>query len=199
MATGDSTAVVFGQAWLAYQAHDVANDFPDIDSGDEYGTATDYTYAGYTQEGINFGVSVTRGAIDVDQLLESLFTPITGREMTFSTNLAQWTATNLQLAFGQGTISTVAAGAGTHGYTELSIGDVEPDTYYSWLIDIEQQDTGEPIRILGYKMVPVGSVESTFGDLESNAQVPIELQVLPDDSTTPTRYLDIREYVAPTS
>lgn len=191
----DATAVYASRDAILYFADfNDTNDLPDsdtIDWGDAWGAPWDE--AGYTQEGIQFSISVERATIEVDQELDPVLRPITGRDITISSNMAEFSAAKLRMATGQGAVTTVAAGSGTKGEVDYDFTSLVQDNYSSWGVDFRKNDDGEPIRVFIPRGLPIGSVETNMGDAENNLQIPFEVAALPDTSVTPARILTIRE------
>jgi len=199
----DSSAVLFGVAHLYATPFDEDNAFP-IDTpttGDfgvpwtkAVGQANDWTSVGYTQEGITFNMAVERGEIPADQVLDPLFRPITGRTITLGSNLIEFTPENLKLGLGQGTVATTAPTSGARGFDEYEVTANVSDDYRSWGIDAEQPTNGEPFRIIVWKGLATGGLQSTLGQRATAARIPIETTALPDDTATPARILTLRKY-----
>jgi len=201
----NSAAVIYGNALLYSTPHDEDNDFPEatVDYGQPWATPGDQPAAwearGYTQDGINLSMTVDRDEIGADQVLDPLFRPVTGRDVSISTNLIEMTAANLQLGLGQGKVTTTAPGAGARGFDEFNLEATVTDDYNSWGIDVEQPADGEPFRAIVWKGLATGGVDTTFGNRSAAAQIGIEVAALPDDSVSPTRILTIRDYVPASS
>jgi hypothetical protein len=167
--------------------------------GTDWGTPAGQTGAwrevGYTDGGLNFSIEITRGEIRVDQSLDPLLRPATGRNMTLTTNMAEFTAANIEDAAGQGSITTVAATTAVRGYNDLDIGPDISDNYKSVGYDIEHPGDSEAFRIVGWKCLPSGGISGTITP-EDNAVIQLAVQCLPDTSTTPDRILKIRDIIA---
>jgi hypothetical protein len=198
----NSSAVIYGEALLYTTPHHEKNDFPDADTinyGTDWGTPPDQPLAwrnlGYTQDGINLGMTVDRDTIGADQVLDPLFRPITGRDVTISSNLIEFTGANLQFGLGQGEISDEPAGPSERGYTEFDLTASVSDRFDSIGIDVQQPADGEPLRAIMWKGLASGGVDATFGNRATAAQIPVEFMAVPDDSTTPTRIFTLRDYI----
>ncbi len=194
----DADAVIYGEALCFTDDYvdDGSEDFPDpdtIDYGDEWGGT--WTEVGYTQEGITLSISHEYDEIEVDQELDALFTPLTGREMGIEMNLAEFTPANLLLSSGQGATSTVAAGSGTHGYDQYAITTPDNPQLKNVGVDILHPADNEPVRVIGWKGQPTSDMEAVFGNRADNAQIPISFRLLPDTGTTPSRVLTVRDYI----
>ena len=198
----NSDAVIFGTALLYSTPHGEKNAFPEdtVNYGGDWGTPTDQEAAwearGYTNDGIGLSMSVDREEINADQVLDPLFRPITGRDITISTTLIEMTADNLNLGLGQGAVTTTAPGAGTRGYDQWDVTANVTDQYNSWGIDVEKPADGEPIRGIVWKGLSTGSLDTTFGNRSAAAGIPIEITALPDDTGETTRIFTLRDYVA---
>lgn len=196
----DANAVISGRNFLVYSvAHDVDNDIPadTVDYGEAWGSVGDMPAAwenrGYTIGGLTFNANLERGEIRVDQEFDPVVRPVTARNITLGTNLAEITAANFQLASGMGAVDTTAAGSGTRGHDDLVIGSGISDQYRSWGFDI-QQPNGEAFRIVVYKAVATGSPSPSFTP-DDAAQIALEVTALPDTDTDPTRIALIRDVI----
>lgn len=192
----DAEAVISGRNYLVYsKAHASGNDFP-ADTVD-YGTAwTGWTDRGYTSGGIALNMGVERGEIRVDQEFFPVYNPVTNFSFQMTTELAEMTPANLQLASGLGTLTTGAAGVGTRGYNDLEIGSTVTESFYSWGYDIRQPD-GQAFRVLIYKGQATGSPNPTFSP-DNAATIALEISALVDTSTTPSRVAAVRDVIAAT-
>ncbi len=195
----DASAVLFGVADLYVAPYLDTNDFPadTVDFGTVWGAP--YDGVGYTQEGISFNLSVDRGEIPADQVLDPLFRPITGRTITLGANLIEFTPGNLKLGLGQGAVDTVAPGAGARGYDEYEVTANVTDEYNAWGVDAQQPADGEPFRLIAWKGLATGGLAATLGQRATAARIPVEVTALPDDSVTPARILTMRKYIAAAS
>lgn len=202
----NSSAVLFGVADLFAVPFNANNTFPLAtspagDFGKTWGKVSpqsgDWTGVGYTQEGLTFNMSTERGEIVADQVLDPLFRPITGRSVSISGNLIEFTAGNLKLAMGQGAASTTAPSSGVRGYDEYALTANFIDSYHTWGIDAEKPSNGQPFRILLWKGLATSALQSAVGQRDTAARIPLEITALPDDSATPARILTIRDYTAP--
>jgi hypothetical protein len=148
---------------------------------------------GYTDGGLNFSIEIPRSEIRVDQSLDPIARPATGRNMTLECALAEFTVANIASAAGQGTVTTVAATTAVRGYNELLIAPDIDDDYISVGYDIKHQDD-EAFRIVGWKTQPSGGVAGTIS-AEDNATINFAVTCFPDTSTTPDRVLTIRDII----
>jgi hypothetical protein len=156
------------------------------------GQSAPWQEVGYTVGGLHFTIAITRGEIRVDQEVDPVLRPVTGRDMRLNSNLAEFTPANIQVGAGQGTITSVAAGGGLRGHDDLDITGVVADNYYSIGYDIKHQGDLEAFRIVGWKMQPEGGVT---GDVtpEAAALVQMNMSAFPDTSTDPDRILKVRD------
>lgn len=196
----DASAVLFGRDFIVYTTPwAAANTVPadTIAYGTAWGTPASqpapWVDAGYTDGGLNFGIEITRGEIRVDQSLDPVGRPATGRNMTLTTNLAEFTATNIANAAGQGTVTTVAASAGVRGHNDLDISSTIVDAYRSIGYDIKAQDL-EAFRIIGWKTLPSGGIAGAINP-EDNATISLAASCFPDTSTNPARILKLRDVI----
>lgn len=134
--------------------------------------------AGYTSGGVHFSTEVTRGEIRVDQELDPVLRPATARTASMNTNLAEFTMANLATATGQGSVATIAAGAGTRGQDEWTMGSTVADTFFSIGFDLRHQDN-EAVRVVGWRWQPIGSPTFDFTP-ETPALIPLNGSLLPE-------------------
>lgn len=161
------------------------------DWGTPSGQSAPWVEVGYTSGGLHFNIAVTRGEIRVDQEVDPILRPATGRQMGMNTNLAEFTPANIQVGAGQGTITTVAPGV-ARGHDDLDILGTIEDNYYSVGYDISHQGDGEAFRIVGWRMQPEGGVT---GDItpEAAALIQMNMTAFVDTTTNPDRVLKIRD------
>lgn len=153
---------------------------------------------GYTIGGLGIAFAITRGSINVDQAVDPILTPVTGRTITISTNLAEITMENLNAAAGLGTTETTAPvdstpGPAARGYTDLIIADDVPDEFGSYLFETLQQN-GEAFRALLYKGQTTGSPNIQIRPTEA-AQIALSIGARVDTSTGTPRVMLIRSIV----
>lgn len=195
MAQDGSAVLATRDMIVYYQPFNAANAFP-ADTLD-YGTAWGGSWvdAGYTDGGLEANISVDRGEITVDQLIDPILRPVTGRNVTFSTDLAQLSVALLSKAAGLGSVTTLAPGAGTKGHDTLSISANVADDYNSWGFEAKQQN-GEPFRGLIWKGLATGSPSPNFGQADTKATIALEISALADDSSNPARIAEFRNVLA---
>lgn len=158
------------------------------------GITTPYTQAGYTIGGLGMQFQVNRGAINVDQEVDPVLTPVTGRVITLNTNLAEITTQNLGDSAGLGTQAAVPAASGTRGHNDLVIGSGVVDKFQSTLFEAQKQD-GEAFRALVYKGQATGSPNVQIRP-EAAAQIAYQIGARVDSSTSPARVMLVRDVVA---
>ena len=194
--------VISGRNFIVYTAtwNSTVTVPPDtIAYGTAWGTPAGMTGAwaevGYTDGGVNVSLTVDRGEIRVDQELEPILRPATGRSTTFETNLAQFTPANLKNAVGQGTLTTVAAASGTRGHNDLDVSSTIADNYIAAGLDFQHPGDNEAFRVIAWKCLPQGGASAAFNP-EDKATIPFALNAFPDTSTSPARILKFRDVIA---
>jgi hypothetical protein len=163
--------------------------------GTPAGQSAAYVESGYVDGGLHFTTSIDRAEIRVDQELDPVLRPATGRDTRMSTNLAEITAANIRSATGQGTITTVAAISGTRGHDDWDLNSTVLSLYLTVGFDILHPGDAEAFRMIGWKGQVLGS--PTFDVTpEDKFVIPLELALLPDTSTSPARIMKIRDIIA---
>jgi|SRR5262245_11015728 len=198
MAEPDALKVLQTRNFWAYAvAFDTTNALPadTVDFGDPWGTVigmpNPWELQGYTDGGLHFGTDITRVDVTVDQSPDPVLRPVTARSATMSFNLAEVDVFKIQLASGQGEITTLAPIAGTRGHDDLDIGSDITDVFVSLGFDIQMQDL-EVLRVLGYRCQMSGTMAMDF-TVDAKALVPVEATLLPDTSVSPARVAKIRD------
>lgn len=186
---------VFSVAWSSTNVIPANTVLYGTDWGTPAGQTNPWVEVGYTDGGLNFGIEITRGEIRVDQSLDPIARPATGRNMTLSTQMAEFTAANIRAAAGQGTVNAVAATTAARGYNDLDIDPTITDNYRSIGYDIQHPGDSEAFRIIGWKTIPSGGVTGTINP-EDNATIGLDVTCFPDTSVTPNRVLKLRDIVA---
>lgn len=198
----NAASVLYGRDFAVFTvAHSSTNSLPlntvlyGTDWATPAGQSAPWVNVGYTDGGLNFGIEITRGEIRVDQSLDPIARPATGRNMSLTTNMAEFTPANIYAAAGQGTPTTLAAASGVRGYNDLDIGPDIVDRFISIGYDIKHPGDLEAFRIVGWKTLPSGGVTGAINP-EDNATINLAAQCFPDTSTTPNRILKIRDVIA---
>src|SRR5690242_14419835 len=97
-----------------YVPYNSSNRSPDVTVawgtawGTPSGQSNPWVDGGYTQGGLGFSAEITRGDIRMDQSLDSILRPATGRTVTMHANLGEFDLDSLTVATGQGSVNTVA-------------------------------------------------------------------------------------------
>jgi hypothetical protein len=197
----DQTKILSGRNFKLYTVAWHASVIPPADTvayGTAWGTPAGQTgawvEAGYTEGGLTFTAEVTRGEIRVDQELDPVLRPATGRNLTMSTQLAEFTGPNIKASTGQGAITTVAACSGTRGHDDLDISSTIADNYLSVGFDISHPGDSEAFRVFGWKTLPGGGFTGTVTPTDK-AVIAFSAQLLPDTSTSPARIMKIRDVI----
>lgn len=197
---GNQAAVISGRDLIVYSvAYHSSTTTPanTVVWGTTWGTPVGQTGAyvdvGYTDGGVDISFEVTRGEIRVDQELDPVLRPLTGRNTTFKTALAEFTPANLYAAAGQGSLTTVAAGGGLRGYTDLDLSSTIADNYRTVGLDFLHPGDSEAFRVFVWRCLPSGAVDAKFNP-EDKALIPFEMSAFPDSAGTPTnRILKYRD------
>ena len=190
MAVNSDAVLATNDLQVMYKAFDASNAMPADTVA--YGDAvTGFTDLGYTSGGINLGIDQSRSEIRMDQSRFSIRNPITEANFTLGTELGEINAANYLFATGLGEVTTVAPGSGTRGHDDWELTDDFTDAEYSILANIKQHDN-EVFRIMGWKMVATGAIDSTFSP-DDAATIAIEFTGQPDTSTDPARISTIRD------
>jgi hypothetical protein len=192
----DGTTVLATRDMYVYRAPFAASNAFPADTVDFGAVASPFVDLGYTDGGITFDVSVDRAEITVDQVLEPILRPVTGRSMTFSTSLAEATVSALNYAASAAVdgIDTTAAQVGTEGSDALSFDTLITDQFASWLFEALQQN-GEPFRGAIWRGITTGSPSATFGVADQKAMFDLEISALIDTSSTPDRIAEFRNVI----
>lgn len=193
----DTGNVIYGRNFKLYTAAYNSTVIPPANTvqyGTDWGTPSGqtgaWTESGYTDGGLNVSAQITRGEIRVDQELDPIFLPATGRDMRMGATLAEFTPANIKAATGQGTITSVAATTATRGYDDLDISGTITDTYIAVGYDIGR--TGdEAFRIFMWKGLPTQGFQGAISSTDK-ATVQFETTGLPD-SLNSGRVLKIRD------
>lgn len=193
----DASAVVAGRDFLVWSAPFAASPGNAMPADTvPWGTTpgASFSQAGLTTGGINVSINIPRTDIRTDQLLDPVFRVPTGRDMRMTSDLAEMTVDNIQVASGIGTLSTVAPAGAAKGHDQLDIDASVDEVYRAIFYDILVPGDNEAFRVLAYKTLNVGNVNMQFRDTAA-ATIHLEAAVLPDTSATPTRIMAIRDVI----
>lgn len=114
---------------------------------------------GATQEGLNFRFQRSTNDITIEEQLTPVAVNTTGIDMSAEVVLSEDTLETMAVAYGGGSIVTVAAGAGTIGKKTLTIGS-DLDTY-AFGFETQNQN-GFFRRVLIPAVVSVGQAETLY-------------------------------------
>lgn len=182
---------------LYYKVWHATNRFPadTVQWGTAWATPSGQTGAwvdaGATQGGLQFSAEITRGEIRVDQSLDPVKHPATGRTVTMGGQLAEFDLDTLVTATGQGSVTTLVATTAARGYDEWTMGSTVADNFYSIGFDVLHDGDDEAIRFAGWYAQPVGAQQWTISP-ENALLTPFSLTLLPEPSTG--RVATIRDY-----
>jgi hypothetical protein len=157
--------------------------------GTPSGQATAYTEAGFTQGDIRTDMGIDRTDIRVDQSIDPIYRPGTGRNVVMQTNFAEVTPQNVQIAAGNGTITTTVGPPTT---AQLDLTSVITDNYYTVGYDILHPGDAAPYRIYGWKGLSVGRPSLVVSPTAPTVAA-MSMQCLPDTTSTPPRILTIHD------
>lgn len=160
--------------------------------GTPSGQTNPWVESGYVDAGLHFTSSVERSEIRVDQELDPVLRPATGRDVRMSTNLAEFTPSNILDATGQGALTTVAATTAVRGHTDWDLNSSIAENYISVGFDVQHNGDDEAIRVIGWKAQVLGSPTFDF-TADNKVVIPLEVQLLPDTSAVPARIAKIRD------
>jgi hypothetical protein len=196
--TGDQTAILATRSfWVFRVPWSSTNTLPDntLAWGTTWGTPSGqsaaYVHAGYTIGGLDFSIEITRAEIRVDQEVDPVLRPVTGRNMSLRAQLAEVTPANIAAAAQQGTFTAVAATTAARGYNQVEITSTVAETFQTVGFDILGQDN-EPTRIIAWKTQPSGAVNGQIRPTEA-ATIALDATCYPDTSVTPARILTFRD------
>lgn len=156
------------------------------------GQSAAYVESGYVDGGLHFTSSVERSEIRVDQELDPVLRPATGRDVRMSTNVAEFGPSNIVNSTGQGAVTTVAAISGTRGYSDWDLTSSIAENYLTMGFDLQHNGDDEAVRVIGWKGQVLGSPTLDF-TADNKVVIPMEIQLLPDTSVSPARIAKIRD------
>lgn len=164
-----------------------------------WGTAWGATWveSGLLSGGVRINSELTRGEVRVDQLLEPVVRPATGRSTTFETRVAELRASSIKDAVGQGSVTTVAPTTGVRGHDDWDLTDVVSNAFISAGLDALHSGDNEAIRAIVWKSQPVAGMSLAFTS-EDLAGITFQVAAFPDTSVNPARIMKIRDVIAAT-
>lgn len=146
--------------------------------------------AGFTRQTV-FGAEISRGEVRMDQSLDPVKRPATGRTVTMGAELGEFDLDSVVTATGQGSVTTLAATTAARGYDEWAMGSTVADNFYSMAFDVLHDGDDEAIRFFGVYAQPIGAQSWTISP-EDALMTPFSLTLLPEPSTG--RVALIRDY-----
>lgn len=190
----DQTRVIAGRNFAVFGADWASGNAMPADTV-LFGTSWGGTFAnlGYTVDGLHIAMGIERTEVRVDQELDPVMRIASGRDIRFTTSLAEMSAANIKLTSGMGAITTVAAGV-ARGHDQLDIGSAVTEQFKSVGYDVLNPGDSEVFRFMVWKGLPVGSPTIDITP-EDPAQLALEVAAVPDTSSTPTRIVSIRDVI----
>lgn len=183
-----------------YKTYHASNRLPasTVDFDTAWGTPSGQTGAwvdgGFTQGGLGFSAEISRTDIRMDQSIDPVARPATGRTVTMSANLGEFDLDTLVVATGQGSVVTQNPTTAVPGYDEWSMGNTVADNHYSLGFAINHPGDDLPVEIAGWYAQPTGAESWTFGP-EAAALTPFNVTLFPDP-TNGNRVATIRDMIA---
>jgi hypothetical protein len=168
-----------------YKAYHASNRAPDMDVpwGTAWGTPSGQTGAyvdgGYTQGGLGFSAEISRTDIRMDQSLDPVLRPATGRTVNMTANLGEFDLDAVATATGQGSVTTVAPTTADPGYDLWAMGLTVADNFYTTAFDIGHPGDDMPVRVFGWYAQPTGAEAWNFSP-EAAAVTPFNVSLFPD-------------------
>lgn len=172
---------------LYYKSYHSTNRSPlsSVAWGTAWGTPSGQTGAyvdgGYTQGGLGFSAEISRTDIRMDQSLDPVLRPATGRTVNMTANLGEFDLDALVTATGQGSVSTVSPTTADPGYDLWAMGQTVADNFYTVAFDIKHPGDDMPVRIFGWYAQPTGAESWNFSP-EAAAITPFNVSLFPDPS-----------------
>lgn len=199
----DATKVLVSRDYKFYTVNFNANNvLPNANSvpwGNAWGNSGNMTSpwveSGYLIGGMDFTSAIERTETRVDQELDPIYRPATGRDTRIKTGLAEFSPTSIKNATGQGTVNTVASNTNVRGYSQWDLTSTVNSNYLSAGADILHPGDSEAVRIIVYKGQVLGSPSVPVRPAEP-VVTPLELAALPDTSASPSRIAAIQDVSA---
>lgn len=199
MATNSAKVLATRDIIFYYKTYHQSNRLPDntVLWGTAWGTPAGQTGAwvdgGFTQGGLGFSAEISRTDIRMDQSLDPVLRPATGRTVTMTANLGEFDLDSVVTATGQGSVATTAATTAARGYDEWSMGSTVADNFYSTAFDVQHPGDDEAIRVVGWYVQPTGAESWNFGP-EAAALTPFNVSLFPDPNNS-NRVATIRDII----
>lgn len=119
----------------------------------------DWTDVGFTKDGVSLSYSPTFSELEVDQIMDVVERRITRREFRVSTNMAEVTLDNLNLAL-NGSVSST--GVGYESFEPEAAADATSPTYVALIFDGLAPGTDKMRRFIVRKALNVSDVEVVY-------------------------------------
>ena len=154
MATNSAKVLATRDIIFYYKSYHASNILPanTVLWGTAWGTPAGQTGAwvdgGFTQGGLGFSAEISRTDIRMDQSLDPVLRPATGRTVSMTANLGEFNLASVVTATGQGSVATLAATTGVRGYDEWSMGSTVADNFYSTAFDVQHPGDDEAVRVV---------------------------------------------------
>lgn len=177
----NSNTIPWGNAWL--------------NGGSPGNMNPSWVETGYLSGGMDFTSAIERTETRVDQELDPIYRPATGRDTRIRTGLAEFSPANILAATGQGAVNTNAAASNVKGQSDWDLTSTVNSVYLAAGADILHPGDNEAVRILVYKGQVLGSPSVPVRPAEL-VVIPLELAALPDTTTSPSRIAKIRDVIA---
>lgn len=167
-----------GKVWYA----PVGEAFPAEDVAYDAAWGGNWAQLGYTVAPVSIGYSFETVDKTIEQSLARVGGVKSSEELMLETTLAEMSAAVAKLAFGAGTITTVAAGASQHGYETLDVGDDFALDLYAWGFEGYYFDTAgdkQPIRFFIYSGAANAGGQMEFGKAVQTG-IPLQIKAIAD-------------------
>ena len=173
MAVPDTAKVLVGYAklWTA----PALTAMPADTVAEDAGFVSPWTYVGGTEEGVTLNVSSETGDIRIEEQSIPVRIIATAKNVRIRVALSEDTVENMKLAYGGGTITTVAAGVGQPAKKTLTLSDTldELAACFEGL-----NSFGKWRRIYIPKVLSLADVETRYRRAANNRSYPIELRAI---------------------
>lgn len=200
MATNSAKVLATRDIIFYYKTYSATNVLPadTVLWGTAWGTPAGQSGAwvdgGFTQGGLGFSAEISRTDIRMDQSLDPVLRPATGRTVSMTANLGEFNLASVVTATGQGSVATLAATTAVRGYDEWSMGSTVADNFYSTAFDVQHPGDDEAVRVVGWYVQPTGAESWNFGP-EAAALTPFNVSLFPDPNNN-NRVASIRDIIA---
>lgn len=138
-----------------------------------------YVDGGFTQGGLGFSAEISRTDIRMDQSLDPVLRPATGRTVNMTANLGEFDLDAVVVATGQGSVDTITPATPDPGYDRWQMGNTVEDNFFTVGFDIKHPGDDLPVRVFGWYSQPTGAESWNFGP-EAAALTPFNVTLFPD-------------------